>query len=500
MTMFKWRIPLITILMLLLSTPTYSVGDVLCVSKDTKVPKNMRLPLGAQIGVAKSCNTNQKQVLDTSAFVGLPGPKGDTGAAGPQGATGAVGPRGPTGSTGEQGPPGQVIWEEITDTEVQAQAGHGYIINNSDIEVMVVLPSAPTQGDIFRVAGIGSAGWRVALAGGQSITSPSQKLWLDVALSSDGSRFSGVASADGIYTSSAPGSVGTKRTFPGLSGRQIASSGDGLKLITTDTNSVVWLSNDGGITWQFKDTPGWELRWSAISADGSTLIIAQAPSGLGGVKRFLVSRDFGQNWTLSPTDTYPLAVSASGAIIYASRGGYLVKSTDYGATLQELSRPIDGYRAWAAATSSDGTKVVAADSNGYIYTSNDSGASWVQRTAAGNRTWISVAFSSNGTQIVAAVTNGYIYTSNDSGGSWVQRTAAGSRNWRKVVMSSDGGKLIAISHNDPGIYLSTDFGQNWSLQQTPGEFILGGSGSALELLYAGGNKYLALGGVSYEVQ
>ena len=65
-------------------------------------------------------------------------------------------------------------------------------------------------------------------------------------------------------------------------------------------------------------------------------------------------------------------------------------------------------------------------------------------------------------------------------------------------MSSNGGKIIATA--GLGIYQSTDFGVSWTLQQTPGEYIIGGAGATVELLYAGQNKYSVLSGVSYRVE
>jgi hypothetical protein len=49
---------------------------------------------------------------------------------------------------------------------------------------------------------------------------------------------------------------------------------------------------------------------------------------------------------------------------------------------------------------------------GYIYTSSDNGATWVERTAAGYRSWLSVSMSSTGQYQTAVVYGGgYIYTS-----------------------------------------------------------------------------------------
>ena len=47
---------------------------------------------------------------------------------------------------------------------------------------------------------------------------------------------------------------------------------------------------------------------------------------------------------------------------------------------------------------------------GYIYTSTDSGVNWTERTDAGSKGWSGIAASSDGAKLVAMVSTGYIYT------------------------------------------------------------------------------------------
>ncbi len=63
------------------------------------------------------------------------------------------------------------------------------------------------------------------------------------------------------------------------------------------------------------------------------------------------------------------------------------------------------------ASSADGTKLVAVVNSGKIYTSSDSGETWVARDS--DRGWISVASSADGTKLVAVVYSSKIYTSSD---------------------------------------------------------------------------------------
>jgi hypothetical protein len=85
--------------------------------------------------------------------------------------------------------------------------------------------------------------------------------------------------------------------------------------------------------------------------------------------------------------------------------------------------------------------------NGYIYTSSDSGATWIPQTSVGRNTWASVASSSDGTKLAAVNNNGDIYISLDSGSTWVQQLGASQLSWTAIVYSSDGRKLAVIGNN-----------------------------------------------------
>ena len=179
------------------------------------------------------------------------------------------------------------------------------------------------------------------------------------------------------------------------------------------------------------------------------------------------------------TSTYtwsPVAISASwwGLIASSSDGtkliaavdpGYIYTSTDSGASW--TARTAAGSRSWRGmSSSSDGTKLAAGDYGGYIYTSTDSGASWTARTAAGSRSWRGMSSSSDGTKLAATVDGGRIYTSIDSGVNWTEQTAT-NRNYRVITSSADGTKLAAVVWSDY-IYTSTDSGVNWTRQTAAG--------------------------------
>lgn len=195
-------------------------------------------------------------------------------------------------------------------------------------------------------------------------------------------------------------------------------------------------------------------------------------------------------------------------LVAVVEAGYIYTSTDSGATW--TARTGAGSRTWrSTASSSDGTKLVAGDAasfTGYIYTSTDSGATWTERTGAGAKLWESVASSADGLKLIAgnwnnakvhASTDGgatwaagvsagttalassddgvYLYAvqdtgviskSSNSGGSW-STALSGTRRWTAVVTSADGSKVAAahgVSGTAGSIWLSTDYGANWTEQ------------------------------------
>jgi hypothetical protein len=176
--------------------------------------------------------------------------------------------------------------------------------------------------------------------------------------------------------------------------------------------------------------------------------------------------------TITLPDSSALAVGDIIQVVGGGAGGWKIaqntgqiiftSNVKNGATTNNFFTPHATQRNWSAVASSyDGTKLVATESGGLIYTSSDSGASWASHESV--RNWSAVASSYDGTKLVATESGGLIYTSSDSGASWASHGEA--RYWKSVASSYDGTKLVAVSgalSAAPGIYRSSDSGITWT--------------------------------------
>ena len=193
------------------------------------------------------------------------------------------------------------------------------------------------------------------------------------------------------------------------------------------------------------------------------------------------STDGGANWTkrtnAGARSWYDIASSSDGTKLLAAEGGGdpgdLYLSTNSGSTWT-LQSTGAGQQMWqAVALSADGTKRVAAYEGGKLRRYN--GSSWSQLTNSGAYDWAGIDSSSDGTKLVAVEyssggTGGYIWTSADSGSTWTQRTAAGNRYWYHVASSADGMTIAAATYELSSIYISTDGGANWTPSDIGGEW------------------------------
>jgi hypothetical protein len=133
------------------------------------------------------------------------------------------------------------------------------------------------------------------------------------------------------------------------------------------------------------------------------------------------------------------------------------------------------------ASSSDGDYLVAVASDGFIFTSIDSGETWTNYTPSGVTGFTGVSSSNDGSRLAATTWSSGIYTSSNYGQTWTRRTLtvpnpSDTTLLQMVSMSGDGSRLVTgsrpYSSNGGITFTSSDYGVTWtSSAQTAYDYI-----------------------------
>ena len=178
------------------------------------------------------------------------------------------------------------------------------------------------------------------------------------------------------------------------------------------------------------------------------------------------SNNLGTNW--SEVSTLPICfgymtVSNDGTRLLAAQwGGDIYTSSNSGVTWTNRANPKQW---WGFSSSGTGQVVVGITEKVSVHISNNYGQTWstpAGLTTAG--TFTKSAISDDGQKIMIVDSYGYIYLSSNGGSTFTQR--GGERNWYAATMSGDGSRLYAAEGMDVGmtvgqIYTSNDFGLTW---------------------------------------
>ena len=275
----------------------------------------------------------------------------------------------------------------------------------------------------------------VAIAGNYGTTwtqtSAPTAVWLGVAMSSDGTIQTAVASGGGIYYSTDTGKNWTASTADPLNWRSVAMSSDGTIQTAVASGGGIYYSTDTGKNWTASTAD--PLGWSsvAISSDGTK---QTAVVNVGGI---YYSTDTGKNWTQTSAPTalwLGVAISSDGTYQTAVvNGGGIYYSIDTGKNWTASDAPLGVLGIWlTVAMSSDGLYQTACTNGLGIYYSTDTGKNWTKSDAPlgvlGN--WHGVAMSSDGTYQTAVAYDGGIWTSVPSSSNSLDYT------YEKIVISN----------------------------------------------------------------
>ena len=182
-----------------------------------------------------------------------------------------------------------------------------------------------------------------------------------------------------------------------------------------------------------------------------------------------------------------IASSGDGTHVFAVEGGQngvsgdIWTSADSGATWIDVTSTGSAHNLlWISITSDiTGQYLAAVVKNGDIWTSNNYGVTWTNQTASVSSMhglqWYGVASDYSGQHLSAIAryygglpgghppaTNGGVWISSNAGVTWTQTSASTTAQYTSIASSSDGTKLIAGA-SGTGVYISHDGGTSWSL-------------------------------------
>jgi hypothetical protein len=290
-----------------------------------------------------------------------------------------------------------------------------------------------------------------------------------------------IANASVVFSSTNSGTTWVSNSAPFADSISLASSADLTKILAVARGGGIWTSTNCGATWQVvANAPVVFWPSAASSADGNSLVVGSLTdrvstnggpaSSNGGI---YTSRDFGLTWrsntipcNCSPNPPWSsVASSADGERLVAAGGPLgLFHSADAGTNWSQLPAPFT--YAVAVASSADGSRLLATGIdpiyNNTWAVSTNYGQSWSTTIAPpGGNSWPFVASSADGIKLVAVDPYLSIYTSTDSGRSWVAnadpREGPFPGTWLSVASSADGSQLVALS----------DFGKIYTWQYQP---------------------------------
>lgn len=189
-------------------------------------------------------------------------------------------------------------------------------------------------------------------------------------------------------------------------------------------HNVFFKSTDGGATWQAvaTDLPGLDIHGFAADPQNADLVFAHVVGFVG----LFRSQDGGATWTALPAPmpaaTFNLITGATAQILYAAAGN------------AGLWRSLDNGESWAQLLGVPGSAVIALAYNPVnkrlfisafgeeagLYASNDEGNSW---KALGLKANVMAVASSphDPNRLIAVDERGWVYASNDGGATWPDR-------------------------------------------------------------------------------
>lgn len=301
----------------------------------------------------------------------------------------------------------------------------------------------------------------------------------------------------GVYVSNDSGASWAE-TFTGNT-EDIACSTDGKYVVVTTSSPNIQFSSDNGANWSPISTSATvnETSVCSISGDGSTIVLC----GSRTFQSVTISQDFGATWRKIGvlTTGWLDASSSENSLVHSFLGQNLTAyiSVDGGDTF--TNRPLNPNANISGYTiSNDGIYRTIVFDKDIVNISNDSGATWSERSERAE--FRDVAMSLDGSVQMAVSLLGSSIGSSDFGVTWTSEPlgvstavsgdgnvrvigsvgdnsllistgggafnstgpAGGTYEWTSVAASNDGTKMIAANNPGTNVWVTTNTGTLWS--------------------------------------
>jgi len=260
----------------------------------------------------------------------------------------------------------------------------------------------------------------------------------------------------------------------------------------------------------------------ALSPNGDTMVFATGSTSPNVV---CISTNYGRWWTVINGNTNGLPTGCGGTaaaispasasfpcgmIFFNAYGNYAYYTTNYGTNwINTVKSGADNI-----IISNDSTKILM-NGGGTLYLSTNSAASWTTLTAPVGPSSIGASSDLSNIYIISGAK---VYKSVNLGVSWTNVSGTSSTSYLSAtntfnhMATSQNGQLILAGHNSSGyLYLSTNRGNTWSIQNnslsanwytasmsaTNGQFMLAGNNSFLYLSTNTGATWQPISGSAY---
>jgi photosystem II stability/assembly factor-like uncharacterized protein len=234
----------------------------------------------------------------------------------------------------------------------------------------------------------------------------------------------------------------------------VGFASNGSLLMTGSTSRGLHRSLDGGATWMPAGNAADHSIEQVVSAGGALIV----GDSLGSIHR---QNSIAAPWTTTSSNYLPIRylLSTSTRTLAVRGDGYLLQSSDQGATFSSLSGPLLSGPIHSAANI--GPRVVLGKGDGAATSSND-GESWETIGSLPPTAYVSFTY---GAGVIIAASSQGLLRSNDGGGSWAPPTTPPSTTAVHTLAFVSGGELGVsgsfVAGTEQGIFSSRDMGATW---------------------------------------